>query len=52
MSMAHISAAISLAATSGGDQTLSTAVIGGFTLVATAVTMYLIARGAGRQDDD
>ena len=34
-----------LAASSSGDQTLSTAVIGLFTLVATVVIMYLLARG-------
>ena len=41
-----------LTASSGGDQTLSTAAIGLFTLVATVVTMYLIARGSRRRDED
>ncbi|WP_157559564.1 hypothetical protein [Nocardioides sp. Soil777] len=34
-----------LAASAGGNQTLSTAVIGLFTLVSTVLIMYLIARG-------
>lgn len=39
-----------LTAASGADQTLSTAIIGLFTLMSTVAVMYLIARGSGNRD--